>query len=274
MAKISKFVPQEETPSASRLAVEENVSSAATKELTRKPPLQMFIPMGCPTCADFKASVLHHETFLRYRKELNQQEADTRGLTKKRDAYKLLSEKLQTDLDAVRKEHADLVEQVRRVFEVSDDESDTVANGPNPQVQKKLDQIEQLQAEVDTVKAEAEEWKRNMDHLTSEKETFRVQLTLAEVQLRAAKEKALVKAKKVEGLQSHLSSVVSDQGNMAKELEVAKSEVIVVKAEADERVAQHKVVAEAAQDLEKKYGQAYEVAIPKRGPRGSSHSGV
>nr|XP_009618570.1 myosin-2 heavy chain-like [Nicotiana tomentosiformis] len=122
-------------------------------------------------------------------------------LTEKRDAYKLLSEKLQAELKAVRKEHADLVEQV----------------------QKKLDQIEQLQAEVDTVKDEAEEWKGSMDRLASEKETARAQLASTEVQLRAAKEKAL-------------------------ELEVAKSEIVVVKPEADEKVDHHKADAEVAQD--------------------------
>nr|XP_016467644.1 PREDICTED: interactor of constitutive active ROPs 3-like [Nicotiana tabacum] len=127
---------------------------------------------------------------------LNRASAETRGFTKKRDAYKLLSEKLRDELEAVRKEHADLVEQVRRVFEVGDDESNTVANGPNPQDQKKLDQIEQLQVEVDVVKAEAEEWKRNMDRLASEKEATRAQLTSVEVQLRTTKEKALVRPKR------------------------------------------------------------------------------
>ncbi|XP_070031104.1 uncharacterized protein [Nicotiana tomentosiformis] len=39
-----------------------------------------------------QASVLHHETFLRYRDELNQLEAEVRGLTEKRNTYKLLSE--------------------------------------------------------------------------------------------------------------------------------------------------------------------------------------
>ncbi|XP_070054861.1 uncharacterized protein [Nicotiana tomentosiformis] len=189
-----------------------------------------------------RALVLHRKTFLRYLEELNQHKAETRGLTEKRDAYKLLSEKLQAELEAVRKEHADLVEQVRREIEVSDDESDTVANGPNPQVQKKLDQIKQLQAKVDAVKAEAEEWKRNMD---------RAQLTSVEVQLRTTKEKVLVQAKKVEGLQSQLSSIVSDQENLAKELEAFKSEVVVVKAEVDERVAEHQADTEAVQELVK-----------------------
>ncbi|XP_070048809.1 uncharacterized protein [Nicotiana tomentosiformis] len=99
-----------------------------------------------------------------------------------------------------------------------------MANDPNPQVQKRLDQIEKLQVEVDTVKAESEEWKKNMDRLSSEKQTARKQLASTEVQLRAAEEKILVEAKKIEELQSQLSSAVSGQENLARELEAAKSE--------------------------------------------------
>nr|XP_016491191.1 PREDICTED: uncharacterized protein LOC107810878 [Nicotiana tabacum] len=58
-----------------------------------------------------KASILHHETFLRYREELAQHEAEVRELTEKRDTYKLLSEKLQAELEAARKEHAEWAEQ-------------------------------------------------------------------------------------------------------------------------------------------------------------------
>nr|XP_016444682.1 PREDICTED: tropomyosin-like [Nicotiana tabacum] len=122
-----------------------------------------------------------------------------------------------------------------------------MANDPNPQVQKRLDQIEQLHVEVDTVKAQAEKYKKNIDRLASKKETAQEQLASTEIQLRASKEKALVQAKKIEELQSQLSSTVSDQENPAKELEVAKSEVTAVKAEADERVDRHKVNAEATQ---------------------------
>ncbi|XP_070054929.1 tropomyosin-like [Nicotiana tomentosiformis] len=113
-------------------------------------------------------------------------------------------------------------------------------------VQKKLDQIEQVQAKVDTVKVEAEEWKRNMDILASEKETARAQLASTEAQLRGSKEKASVQSKKIEEIQTQLSSVVSGQETFAKELEAAKSEVAMVKAEADERVAQYKADAEAS----------------------------
>ncbi|XP_070047224.1 uncharacterized protein [Nicotiana tomentosiformis] len=57
-----------------------------------------------------QASVLHHEDFLRYREEFKRHEAVTRELIEKKDAYKLLSEKLQAELEAARKEHSGLVE--------------------------------------------------------------------------------------------------------------------------------------------------------------------
>nr|XP_016445051.1 PREDICTED: immunoglobulin G-binding protein H-like [Nicotiana tabacum] len=182
-----------------------------------------------------RASVLHHETFLRYREELKHHEVETRELTEKRDTYKLLSEKLQAGLEVAQKEHADLVEQV----------------------------------EVDTVKAEAKEWKKNTDHLASEKETGRAQLASVEVQLQAAKEKTSVQAKKIEELQSQLNSIVSVQENLAKDLEAAKSEVVVVRAEANDRMAGHKDDAEVAQGPREKYGEEREMEIPKGCPRGS-----
>lgn len=55
---------------------------------------------------------------------------------------------------------------------------------------------------MDAVKAETEEWRGRMDRLASKKETTWEQLTSAEVQLREAKEKAEVQAKKFKELQS------------------------------------------------------------------------
>ncbi|XP_070054338.1 uncharacterized protein [Nicotiana tomentosiformis] len=117
---------------------------------------------------------------------------------------------LHAELEVARKEHADLVEQVK-VFEVSDDEFDSVTDGQNPLVQQKLDRIDQLRAEMDIVKAETDEWRGRMDRMASEKEAARAQLTSAKIQLREAKERAEVKTKKVEELQSRLGSVVSDR---------------------------------------------------------------
>ncbi|XP_070050280.1 uncharacterized protein [Nicotiana tomentosiformis] len=282
MAKTSKIVPQKETPSTSQPVTEDTVSHTVVEELVPEPPLKMFIPGGCPVNVDFKvekpsfvqglfkdvtprlpsggknfpaespvprqggekkrkrapsssssekmkprrrlmrkskesvsarapslgslyrlrdeseeeeeafdlASVLHHETFLRYRDKLNQYEAEVRGLTEKRDTYKLLSEQregeaksLRTKLEVARKEHADLVEQ----------------------------------------------------------------LASTESQLRAAKDKAEVQAKKFEDLHSQLSAAVSNRENLAKELKMAKSVVVVVKDDVDEMVAQYKADAEATQ---------------------------
>ncbi|XP_070046153.1 uncharacterized protein [Nicotiana tomentosiformis] len=189
--------------------------------------------------------VLHHEAFFRYREDFKCHEAETRELAKKKDAYKLLSEKLQAETEAARKEHVGLVKHVIRIFEISDDDSDTLANDSNPQVQKRLDQIGQLQVEVDTVKAEAKEWKKNMNHLASEKETAWAQLASAEVQLRAIKEKYSVQANTIEGLHSRLASAISGQEALAKEIEATKLEVVVTKTEADDKVAQFKADAKS-----------------------------
>nr|XP_033508845.1 uncharacterized protein LOC117273756 [Nicotiana tomentosiformis] len=134
-----------------------------------------------------RASVLHHETFLQYRDELSQLEAEVKEIDEKRDMYKLLSEQregeirnLRAELDAAQKEDVAVVEQV----------------------QQKLDRIDQLRAEMDEVKVMAEEWKGKMDLLASKKEIAREQLTSAEVQLRASREKADARSQKIKDLQS------------------------------------------------------------------------
>ncbi|XP_070054562.1 uncharacterized protein [Nicotiana tomentosiformis] len=78
-------------------------------------------------------------------------------------------------------------------------------------VQQKIDCIDQLRAEMDNVKAETDKWRGGMNHLASKRKTAQGQLTSAETQLREAKEKAEVQAKKVEELLSQLSTVVSDR---------------------------------------------------------------
>ncbi|XP_070040852.1 uncharacterized protein [Nicotiana tomentosiformis] len=150
-----------------------------------------------------QASVLHLEDFLWYRYDLKQLEAEVRELTEKRDAFKLLSEQLEgetknlrAELEVARKNHADLVDRVK-VFEVSDDEFDSVTEGQNPKVEQKLDRIDQLRAGMDIVKAETDEWRGKMDCLASKKEVVRAQLTSAEIQLRAAKERIEVQIKKL-----------------------------------------------------------------------------
>nr|XP_009598492.1 uncharacterized protein LOC104094289 [Nicotiana tomentosiformis] len=75
---------------------------------------------------------------------------------------------LRAELDAVQKEHADLLEQV----------------------QQKVDWVDQLRDEMDEVKALAEEWKGKMDQMAFKKETTREKLASAEALLRSMKEKA------------------------------------------------------------------------------------
>ncbi|XP_070046749.1 COP1-interactive protein 1-like [Nicotiana tomentosiformis] len=210
-----------------------------------------------------EASVLHHEAFFLSRGELSLYEAKNRGLTEERDAFKLLSEQregeakgLRAELEASQKEQADLAEQVKRILKVNDTDSGLVANSSVPQVQRKLDVIGKLREEVDTVKAEAEAWKKNMDRLASEKEAARAQLTSAETQLRNLKEKALVQAKKIEEFQSRLGSVTSDRERLATELAAAKSEVKTAKANADEMVAVYRSDIEASQVRAKEVAKA------------------
>ncbi|XP_070054797.1 uncharacterized protein [Nicotiana tomentosiformis] len=130
---------------------------------------------------------------------------------------------LRVELEAARKEQDDLSEQVKRIFEVNDTDSGVMANSSVPQVQQKFDVIRQLRVEVDAVKVEAEEWKKNMDRLASEKEAARAQLASVETQLRRLKEMALVQAKEIEDFKSRLGSATSDQERLATELASAKS---------------------------------------------------
>nr|XP_016475476.1 PREDICTED: tropomyosin-like [Nicotiana tabacum] len=166
--------------------------------------------------------------------------------------YKFLSEQcegevknLRVELDVAQKEHANLVEPVK-IFEVSDDELDMVTNSQNPQVQQKVDRVDQLRAKMDEVKTIAEECKGKMDRLTSEKETAREQLALVEAQVREAKEKAEARSQNIEDLQSQLGSAIAERDTLAKELKAAKSEAEIRRADAEEMVAQYKVDVEAA----------------------------
>ncbi|XP_070050162.1 uncharacterized protein [Nicotiana tomentosiformis] len=139
-------------------------------------------------------------------------------LTEKSETYKLLSEKLQDNLVTVT---------------------------------QRFEQIEELREQVDTIQAEAEEFKKNTDILATKKEAAQAQLESAESQLRAVKEKALVQVKKIEKPQSQLDLAISDKANLANELEAAKSEVVVAITKVDAKVSQFKVDVEAIQAQDK-----------------------
>ncbi|XP_070029711.1 uncharacterized protein [Nicotiana sylvestris] len=86
-----------------------------------------------------------------------------------------------------------------------------------------------------------------MGILASKTDAFQEQLESGKTWIRAEKEKASMQVKKIEELQSQLDSAISDKENLAKELEVTKSEVVMDKTEADTKVAQYKVDIEAIQ---------------------------
>ncbi|XP_070049662.1 interactor of constitutive active ROPs 4-like [Nicotiana tomentosiformis] len=155
------------------------------------------------------------------------------------DMYKLLSEQreeavksLQDELDAAQKEHADLVGQVN-IFEVSDVELDMVTNAKTSQFQQKVDRIDQLQAEINEVKAMADRWKGKMDRLASEKETSREQLASMEVQLRVARKKDEARAQRIESLQYQLGSAIVERDALGKELETTRSVSETTRADAE-----------------------------------------
>ncbi|XP_070056532.1 uncharacterized protein [Nicotiana tomentosiformis] len=210
-----------------------------------------------------RASALYHKAFFRSRGELNRYEAKNRRLTEQRDTFKLLNEQreeeakgLRAELEASREEQTDLAEQVKQIFEVNITDSGMVANSSIPMIQRKLDVIGKLREEVDTVKVDAEAWKKNMDRLASEKEVVQAQLASAETQLRSLKEKALVQAKKIEEFQSQLGLATSDREKLATELAAAKSDVETTKANADAMVTVYRSDSEAAHVRAKEVAEA------------------
>ncbi|XP_070046330.1 uncharacterized protein [Nicotiana tomentosiformis] len=206
-----------------------------------------------PPFVDPSASILHHESFLQYRFEVNQLELEIKELAQKRDMYKLLSEQheevaknFQAELDAAQKEHTDLVEKVK-VFEVRNKGPVAEANNNTSQVQQKIDQIDQLRKEMDEIQVMADGWKNKMDLLASEKETAEAKMSSVEVQLRVAKEKADAWARQNEDLQAQLGSAIAERDALGKELEITMSKLEATLVDTDEMVAQYKADFKAAE---------------------------
>nr|XP_016438348.1 PREDICTED: uncharacterized protein LOC107764302 [Nicotiana tabacum] len=121
-------------------------------------------------------------------------------------------------------------------------------NDQTSQVQQKVDRIDHLRAELmNEVQAMDDVWKEKMDRLALEIETARKQLTSVEVQLRVAKEKADARARQNEDLQAQLGSAIAKQNSLVKELKIARSELEITKADAEEMVAQYRDNIEAAE---------------------------
>ncbi|XP_070002849.1 uncharacterized protein [Nicotiana sylvestris] len=115
---------------------------------------------------------------------------------------------------------------------------DEATNDPVLQVHQRLEQIKDLQSKIDEVRAEAKKFKGCMDILASKKEVVQEKLDSAESQLLATREKVSVQARKIEELQSNLA-------NLAKELEVVRSEADATNTKPQATTTQYKVDAKA-----------------------------
>ncbi|XP_070049084.1 uncharacterized protein [Nicotiana tomentosiformis] len=96
------------------------------------------------------------------------------------------------------------------------------------------EELTQHEAEVRELTEKRDSYKLLSEKLSAESETAREEHAEWAEQV-----------KKIEELQSHLNSAISGQENLAKELEAAKSEVVVAETKADAKVAQFKVDVEA-----------------------------
>ncbi|XP_070052635.1 uncharacterized protein [Nicotiana tomentosiformis] len=200
-----------------------------------------------------RALVLHHEAFLQIREG---HEAEVRNLTKKSDSYKLLSEKLRTDLATTRDEHEEMAEKVFRILHDSEDELDITTNDPILQ--------------VDELLAEAEKFKENMDVLASKKEAVQAQLELIETQLLSAEENASVQMEKIKELQHRLDLATSDKAKAKSMVEHAKWQA---RREALEEVsAQGFDVAVEIENTKVEETRARRLAFPEEDSESSSES--
>nr|XP_016466573.1 PREDICTED: uncharacterized protein LOC107789312 isoform X1 [Nicotiana tabacum] len=140
-----------------------------------------------------------------------------------------------------------MAEQVFRMFHDSEYEKEITTNDPVLQVRQRIEQIGRLNSQVDALMAEAEEYKKCMDNLALKKETVEAQLELSDAQLRSVKENVLGLIEKMKELQHQLDLASLDKADLAKELEVARSEVVEVNKRADAKVAQLRIDVEVNQ---------------------------
>lgn len=140
-----------------------------------------------------------------------------------------------------------MAEQVFSMFHDSEYEKEITTNDPVLQVRQRIEQIGRHNSQVDALMAEAEEYKKCMDNLALKKETVEAQLELSDAQLRSVKENVLGLIEKMKELQHQLDLASLDKADLAKELEVARSEVVEVNKRADAKVAQFRIDVEVNQ---------------------------
>ncbi|XP_070020464.1 WEB family protein At5g55860-like [Nicotiana sylvestris] len=167
-----------------------------------------------------RALTLHRDAFSKCRAELSRCEADLQRLIEEKNSLKLLSGQKEEEIKDLRAELATAHKEQTELIK-----------------QHKAEKIEQLCEEVNMMRAETLGWKQNMDHLASEKDAARSQLSLTESQLQGMKEESLAQNMKIEELEVRLAA----------KLAKVKSEAENVKADAEAIVAIYQSDAEAAQ---------------------------
>ncbi|XP_070014989.1 MAR-binding filament-like protein 1-1 [Nicotiana sylvestris] len=210
-----------------------------------------------------RASVLHHESVLRYRLEISQLKFEFKKQVRKKDIYRALNEKqdgalndlpiLQAELEkdqkealTVKQEHDNLVEKVK-IFEAKNEHLVMVANSTTSQVQQKIELINQLWAEIDEAKATNEVWNGRMNLLASEKEIMKAELASVENKLWIAKDKADKWSRLNDDLREQLNSFVIDRDALGREYAALRSKLDTTSADTKEMMAQHKADMEATE---------------------------
>ncbi|XP_070031587.1 uncharacterized protein [Nicotiana tomentosiformis] len=149
------------------------------------------------------APMLHRKTSSKYLAELARCEADLKKLTEERNALKILYVHKEEEIKSIRTQltraHEDQTELIERV-------------------QQKAELVEQLRGEAKMKEAETLGWKQTMDHLASEKDAVRAQLSSVELQLQSVKVENLARAQKVEELKTRLATELARATSKAKAL--------------------------------------------------------
>ncbi|XP_070004265.1 uncharacterized protein [Nicotiana sylvestris] len=120
------------------------------------------------------------EAIIKFRAELSQCEAELRKVSGEEKSLRLLCDQKEKELKDFRAELAKAREN-----------------------ETELDQ--QLQGEVDQVRAAFLQWKKNMDQLAADKEAITTKLTSVESQLRVLEAKGLAQARKIEEFEAELA---------------------------------------------------------------------
>ncbi|XP_070025824.1 tropomyosin-like [Nicotiana sylvestris] len=133
-------------------------------------------------------------------------------------------ERAQKEASIVKREHAILVKKVR-AFKINKERPNATANATTSQVQKKIKLIHQLRAEMNKVKASAEELRRKMDLMASERDSTKEDLASAKDQLQVIKDKANEWSRLNDELRAQLDSSIMEWDSLSWEYTTLKSKL-------------------------------------------------